>query len=123
MRLSDIMSTPVVTILSTAAVSEARAKMQRDGIRHLVVLGREREIAGVVCSHDLGAAPPGSDVDEVMSTPAITLPASAGVQEAVRLFRRRKVGSVPLMDGKRLVGIVTTSDLLAVLERTRRSDQ
>jgi CBS domain-containing protein len=115
MRLREIMSRPAATILPTASATEARAAMERAGIRHLVVLGRARRIVGVVCAHDLRAAQPDSVVADLMAAPAVTLPAHADVQEAARLLRRHDVGSIPVIDGGRLVGMVTTSDLLGLL--------
>jgi CBS domain-containing protein len=115
MRLSEIMSAPVTTIRSNASAAEAAVKMQRAHITHLVVLNGAREIAGVVCDHDLRGVEPGSRVEGVMSTPAVTWPASAEVHAAAKLLRRRDIGSILVLAGKRLVGIVTTSDLLALL--------
>lgn len=115
MRLSEIMSTPVATILSSSSAADAVVAMQRARITHLVVLGRAQRIAGVLCDHDVRGVDPGTTVAELISTPAVTLPANADVQEAAKLLRRRNIGSVPVVAGKRLVGIVTTSDLLALL--------
>lgn len=115
MRLSEIMSTPVATILSSASAADAAWAMQRARINHLVVVSRGQGIVGVISDHDVRRVEPGSTVAELMSTPAVTLPATADVQEAAKLLRRRSIGSVPLVAGKRLVGIVTTSDLLALL--------
>jgi len=115
MRLSEIMSGPVVTILPTAAAAEARKAMKQARIRHLVVMGRARQILGVVCAHDLRGTEPGSTVGDAMSAPAVTLPPGADVQEAAKLMRRRDIGSVAVVEGGRLAGIVTTSDLLGLL--------
>lgn len=115
MRLDRIMSAPVETIVPTASAAEARAAMQRAGLRHLVVVGRGRQILGVLCDHDLREAEPGSTVGDVMSAPPVTLSVKAGVEDAAKLLRRWHVGSLPLTDGGRLAGIVTTSDLLRLL--------
>lgn len=115
MRLDDIMSVPVTTIPSGAPLSEAEATMQRAGIRHLVVVEHRRKIAGVLSAHDLRGADPGSTVEDRMSAPAITLPPTADVQDAAKLFRRRNIGCLPLIARGRVVGIVTASDLLALL--------
>lgn len=128
MRLDRIMSAPVETIVPTASAAEARAAMQRAGIRHLVVMGRGRQILGVLCDHDLRDAEPGATVGDVMSAPAVTLSSRAGVEDAAKLLRRWNVGSLPLVAEGRLAGIVTTSDLLRLVgnggvkvqERTRK---
>ncbi len=115
MRLSEIMTSPAITIRSTASAAEAAVKMQRARITYLVVLNGARQITGVISDHDLRGAEPGRTVAELMSAPAVTLPANADVQEAAKLLRRREFGSIPVLAGKRLVGIVTTSDLLALV--------
>ncbi len=115
MRLDQIMTAPVETILPTASAAEATAAMRRARIAHLVVLSSTRQILGVLCAHDLRQAEPGSTVDEVMSAPAVTLAARADVQGAAKLLRRRNIGCLPLVDHGRLVGVVTTSDLLELV--------
>jgi acetoin utilization protein AcuB len=115
MRLDQIMSTPVKTIDSGASAAESREVMQRAHIQHLVVL-RGRQIAGVLCNHDLRGAQPGSTAEDLMSSPPVTSTGTAEVRDAARLLRRRDIGCLPVMDGRHhLAGIVTTSDLLGLL--------
>jgi CBS domain-containing protein len=109
------MSVPVTTIPPGAFLSEAEAAMRKAGIRHLVVVEHRRKVAGVLSVHDLRGADPGSTVGDRMSAPAITLPATADVQEAAKLLRRRNIGCLPLIARGRVAGIVTASDLLALL--------
>ena len=115
MQLERIMTSPVQTITAGASAAEAEALMARARIHHLVVLGRGRRVAGVVCAHDLRGAEPGTTVEDLMSAPAVTLSAGADVREAAKLLRRRSIDCLPLLDHGRLVGIVTVSDLLALL--------
>ena len=114
MHIGEIMSAPVITAPPEMPVAKAREAMQKARIRHLAVASG-RHIEGVVCAHDLRSADPGSTVADVMSAPAVTLPPTADVHETAKLLRRRNVGSVLVVDGGRLKGIVTTSDLLALL--------
>jgi CBS domain-containing protein len=115
MRLDEIIKGAVETILPRASAAEASAVMARARVRHLVVLGRSHKIVGVLSSHDLRRAEPDSAVEDLMSAPAITLPAGADVQDAAKVLRLRNVGCLPLLDRGRLVGIVTAYDLLALL--------
>ncbi len=56
---------------------------------------------------------------DVMTAPAITVPASATVEEAAQYMRRHKIGRLPVLDALsgRLIGIVGRADVLAVYRR------
>jgi CBS domain-containing protein len=51
-------------------------------------------------------------VKEVMSEPAMTVSPEASAKEAVRLMLERKIGCLPVVEGRTLVGIVTETDIL-----------
>jgi acetoin utilization protein AcuB len=67
-------------------------------------------------------------VNAAMSTPVVSGGPKSTVQEATQLMLRHKIGGLPVVDDGKLVGIVTTVDLLRAflqvvesLERTRLS--
>lgn len=51
-------------------------------------------------------------IKERMSKPVITITPDTSVQEALRIMRENKIRRLPVMEGKKLVGIVTERDLL-----------
>jgi acetoin utilization protein AcuB len=51
-------------------------------------------------------------VDEIMSAPVLTVDAADEVTDAARMMLEDKVGSLPVTEGGRLVGIITETDLL-----------
>jgi acetoin utilization protein AcuB len=60
---------------------------------------------------------PGSDpatipVEDVMTRNVLALAPGAFVADAARLMRRERIGAIPIVDGERLVGILTRSDVL-----------
>ncbi len=61
-------------------------------------------------------------VSEIMTKDPITVSADDQVRVAARLLRGNKIGGLPVIDGDRLVGIVTESDIIALLETGRLSD-
>jgi acetoin utilization protein AcuB len=112
MRLAEIMSTPAITIECSASVADARALMRLRRVRHLVVTDRGKP-AGVVSDHDLGAAV--GPLTEVMSPKLVSATPETTVRAAANLLRGRNVGCLPVFEGKKLVGIVSVSDLLGLL--------
>lgn len=130
MTVRELMSRPVQTIAAEASCHEAITRMCRSRVRHLPVVGTGGEVRGVVTDRDLrhylfaprvfqriGRVPVEgllreTSVGEVMSTPAASIDAAADVGEAAALMRARKVGSLPVLEAGRVVGILTEIDLL-----------
>jgi len=51
-------------------------------------------------------------IADIMSTDCVTLSQQANIQEAARLMRDHDIGFIPIVDGQRLVGVVTDRDLV-----------
>lgn len=130
MRVSELMSKNVETIEETSSCRDAVERMVRAKIRHLPVVDRLGRLVGVVTDRDLRhhlfeptvlsrvgsvsvdrllAAVP---VARVMSSPVVTVQADEPLETAARMMLEDKVGSIPVLEGDRIVGIITETDLL-----------
>ena len=121
MRISDIMTTPVVSVTPDTGASDAWALMQRRRVHHLVVL-RDARIAGIVSASDLGGAPGESlrrdrAVSDFMTTRVVTATPGMTVREAANLMRGRAIECLPVVEDGKLRGIVTVTELLELLGR------
>ena len=54
-------------------------------------------------------------VRDVMNVKPVTVQAEASVSQAARLLRENKMRGVPVLDGEKLVGVASESDLLRLL--------
>lgn len=61
-------------------------------------------------------------VSDAMTKDPVVCPADTPLRDVVSLFRKHHIGGLPVMEGRELVGMVTESDLLALLESERISD-
>ena len=61
-------------------------------------------------------------VADAMTRNAITCSAETPLRDVVSLFRKHHIGGVPVMEGRELVGMITESDLISLLESERISD-
>lgn len=61
-------------------------------------------------------------VRDVMTKNPVTVQANAPVREAAALLRRHSIGGLPVMEGEKLVGIITESDILRLLQTGKISD-
>ena len=61
-------------------------------------------------------------VTNAMTKEVITCSAETPLRDVVALFRKHHIGGLPVMEGRELVGMVTESDLISLLESERISD-
>lgn len=120
MRISQFMSSPVVTIAPDATLRQALDLMRARGIHHLPVLEGDK-LTGIVSEHDLllAAANFGATdlpIAEIMKRPVTCISAASSVPQAARLLARKRIRSLPVLDRKKnLVGIITETDLFKIL--------
>jgi CBS domain-containing protein len=116
MRLQDIMSTDVLTVAPGEAAGTAWERLWRARIHHLVVMNGRR-VVGLLSDRDLGGARgqrmrDGRSVADLMTHSVVVAGPRTTVRQAANLMRGRSIGSLPVLDGGRLRGIVTIADLL-----------
>lgn len=127
----DIMTTEVATLGRNDSLQLARDIMTLGRVRHFPVVDEDGKVVGVVSQRDLYKASLGSvmkygekaqraflesiAVKEVMSEPPITVPPHTSVQAAARLMMEKKIGCLPVLEGSKLVGIVTETDMLKLV--------
>ncbi|MDI6900508.1 MAG: CBS domain-containing protein [Anaerosomatales bacterium] len=115
LRAADIMSTPVRTVGPEMTMGEAGRLMATWGHGGLPVVEDER-LVGLVTRKDVDkASRHGLDhapVTGFMAREPITVARSTPMAELERLLARAGIGRVPVVEGDRLVGIVTRKDLL-----------
>jgi CBS domain-containing protein len=122
MKLRDILR-PAPVIAPHESAATAWDRMHELGADHLVVV-RGEEMVGVLSRHDLGGPAGGGHrrmgrhVADLMKTDVVSASPATDVKQAAVLMRRHGVGCLPVVERSKLVGLVTVSDLLALLEET-----
>ena len=110
-RTLDGMTTiSLVTVSPGTSVLEAADLAEYEGVHHLLVM-EAGELVGMVCEYDLVLAGPVAFVGDCMSVPPQCIDADATLADAARAMRERAIGSLPVMVGGNVLGIVTRGDL------------
>ncbi len=117
MRVGKIMIRDPVTVPPETTVLEAIKIMQELNIRHLPVV-RAGQFAGWLSSRDLygimlAAMLEDITVEEIMNPEPLAVSPDTGLKEAALLMKQHKIGGVPVLVGRKLVGVLTVIDLLA----------
>jgi acetoin utilization protein AcuB len=130
--VADYMSRSPATIHSDALVRGVVDMMRKRKIRHLPVVDREGHLVGIVTDRnlrqvvfdpaiqerlgDLAAVLNTLTVRDVMTWGVVTVRPEAKIREAARIMRERKVGALPVVDGERVVGMLTETDVLRAFQ-------
>jgi CBS domain-containing protein/ribosome-associated translation inhibitor RaiA len=122
MQLGELMNPRVVTIGPDEPANAAWSEMRDRRIRHLVVT-EDGKVVGVISERDLGgkadaARRRGSVVRDLMTPSPVTATPTTSLRRAATMMREGPIGSLPVMDGNELAGIVTATDVLDALGRT-----
>ena len=119
-KISDIMAKRVIVIQKHHTVSHARQLMERNRISALPVVGPDHEAIGIVTSTDLARRlKDGTACGRIMSGAIRTVPAYNNVSVAARIMRKNKIHHVIVTHEKKVVGIVSSLDLLKLVEGKR----
>ncbi|MGR3512965.1 MAG: DUF294 nucleotidyltransferase-like domain-containing protein [Paracoccaceae bacterium] len=116
MPVSKLMTPDPVTVAPTTSIREAAAQMHR-GRFSSVCVGEAEGFEGIVTLRDMtgkvvaAGADPSAPVSTIMTANPLTLSPRALVTDVLHLMVERGIGHVPILEGEKLVGIVTQTDL------------
>mgnify|MGYP001579329994 CR=1 FL=1 len=128
MKIQDLMNTKLETVLDSDPMSVAMRKLREKKIKHLPVLNSSGKLVGIVTDRDLKRAN-ASDattleihellylldkvkVRQIMTRNPVVARPDAGVGAAARLMAQKGIGAMPVCREGKLVGMITTTDLL-----------
>lgn len=126
------MTTDVITVEADTPILEARDVMKQHNVRRLPVVDKGK-LVGITTQGDIQEAGPSdatslsiwelnyllarTKVADIMSQSdeLISVSPDDPIEQVALLMRERKVGGLPVLEGDELVGIITESDIFAVL--------
>jgi CBS domain-containing protein len=119
MRVSEIMTNAAVIDQSDDTVAEAARKMWKQQTGSLLVMDGD-DLVGIITERDvLKATATGTRMDtsiaEVMSKDLVTVGPGTSLREAAKLMAERWIRHLPVVDGGKVVGIISQRDLVGVL--------
>ncbi len=121
------MSTDIVTIAPNQTISDAKRLLKDHKIRRLLVVEND-ELIGIVSANDLKKVMPSildaeasgeeefigdhTEIRTVMTSSPITICQNDTLVEAARKMRRNNIDGLPVVENKKLLGILSISDIL-----------
>jgi CBS domain-containing protein len=119
MKVSDVMTEAAVTDRADETIAQAARRMWKQQTGSILLVDGE-QLLGILTERDiLKAVAEGTDLDapvaEVMSKDLVTVDPSTSLRDAARIMADRWIRHLPVVDGGRLVGVVSQRDLAGVL--------
>jgi len=118
LKIEDVMVDEVISVQEKATVRKAAELMNKHGIGCLVVVKKGKPV-GIVTETDMvkkvvldSADPKETNVAKIMSRPLVVGNPKMDVDEATRIMRTRKIKKLPIVKKGRLVGLITTTDIV-----------
>jgi acetoin utilization protein AcuB len=132
MRIRDMMTKNPITVDSETLVVDAQKIMKENNVRRLPVVDKGK-LLGIITKHDLLEASPSPatslsihelnyllskmKVKEIMKKNPVTLTPDTPFEEALKIGQEKRIGSFPVVENGKLVGIATESDIVRFLTR------
>lgn len=127
-KVSNVMTKKVLTINVNNSLKEANALFSKNNIRHIPVVSGENLI-GILSKTDIlrisfgntfGDEQSGSDeaifdmlsINQVMKHSPETVASEDTLKHAAEILAEREFHALPVVDGEKLVGIITTTDII-----------
>ena len=114
----EIMSGGVDCIGENETVADAARKMAQLGVGALPICGEDERLKGMLTDRDIvvkviaeGKDPNSCRAGELAQGKPVTVGADDSVEELVRTMAQHQVKRLPVIDGHRLVGVVSESDV------------
>jgi CBS domain-containing protein len=122
-KVAHVMSKRVILAALDHSVGHVRDLLVRNRIHALPVVGLRRELRGIITAADLARRwKDETPVKRAMTANVLTVSAAADVSEAARIMRQNRIHHVVVVEGKQAVGMVSSFDLLKLIEDKVASD-
>lgn len=120
LRVSDVMSRKLITADVSETADRLGRIMDEAGIE-CVIITKDTHPVGIVTERDLvikvvsvNGTPKAMTAGDIMSTPLITITPDKSVELASREMVKRRIRRLPVVQERKLIGLVSDSDLLSV---------
>jgi diguanylate cyclase (GGDEF)-like protein len=114
-QVRHLMTRQPSTVLPKATVEEMRQVMTAGRVRHLLVCDEDGRLLGVVSNRDFHERC-GRTAKELMTRKPHTIHVNSPLGPAITYLVEKHISCLPVVDGDRLCGIITTTDLVLTLQ-------
>ena len=117
--VNQVMSKNVLTLDKSTSLQEAAENMKKLNVGCVIVTGNNNPI-GIITERDFvtkivaEGRPLFTEIQEVMSSPLITIDSEETIWEASELMKEKSIHKLPVKENEQITGIITTTDIVKI---------
>ena len=126
--VSDIMTKKVIHSVNPRDSVKKAAKTMKEVHSGCLIVIQKGKLVGIVTERDivhrvvaLGRSTERTPVSKIMSTPVVTASPKSSVSDAAKLMIKNEIRRLPITQGRRVVGIITATDLVTYLSKSSKN--
>jgi CBS domain-containing protein len=127
-KVGDLMTKNVVKSDKESTVYDLAKLMDKNGIGCVVIAENDKPL-GIVTERDIITKclarelnPRDTKAKDIMSFPVISIDPEAEILEAAKVMVSRMIRRLPVVENNKLVGIITTSDMIREVSKGKRKE-
>lgn len=117
LQIHHLLTRKVKTIEPNATVEELRSLFTKKHYRHVLVCDSKKHLLGIITARDLQRKS-GKTAADFMTTDLVSVSPDHSVCPVITMMMDKRVNCLPVIEDSRLIGIVTTTDLMIALQCT-----
>ncbi|MBS3083689.1 magnesium transporter [Candidatus Pacearchaeota archaeon] len=126
-QLTKIMETKFLTVKKDQKVSEVYQLLKKKSnlfevMDYIYVIEKNNELIGVFSIKDLFRFHSNTPVQRFMQTKVITVSAKTEIERVAHIALRHGIKAVPVVEGKKITGVVSNKDIIQILNNSLRKD-
>jgi CBS domain-containing protein len=125
----DIMSGDAECVQETDSVLDAAKALADKNVGAMPICGEDERLKGMLTDRDIvvkviaqGKDPSSTKVSELAEGKPVTIGADDSIDEALSTMAEHKVRRLPVIDGRKLVGIISQADIARNLDEEKTGD-
>ena len=119
MQVSELMSTNIVAVSPDSTAAEAAKTMTRSDVGIVLVCGQNGSLQGVLTDRDIvtrcvavQSDPVQTKVQDLMTRNVVTISPNEEMKTAADLLSGEQIRRIPVVEGTRVVGMLSLADLV-----------
>ncbi len=125
MYVADYMTPDPLTVFEREPVELIRRTLEGHGIHHLPVVDRSNELVGIITYRDTVTGKRANDrpllAADIMTRDVVVVHPQTPLGDAINILSRERFGALPVIVGRHVVGMLSTHDMLRLLQDTLAS--